>query len=207
MPTELGSKLFEALKNSMLWTFFVALFGGAVGAAVTVWSTRSLAKKERLCERLHFQLSLLYGPIYYKVLQNKTLFELNKKFLGACNKELKGKNWSQDPTTQKAVGEVEDTTIGLANAYIHEVVGNSERIRAILDKHFGLCDPKDINVFNLFYEHYIRYKIEFEESGKLKTPMGIYKHIGNISFIRPEFMQQIEERCRAKQDEYLQLTS
>ena len=207
MPTELGSELLEAIKHPMLWTFFVALFGGAVGVVVTVWSTQSLARKERARDRLHAQLTMLYGPIYYYVLQNKKLFELNKKFSKAYDTELTGQNWSQDPDTQKAVNEMADMTLGLANAYVHEVVRNNERIKTVLDEHFGLCDPKDIEAFNLFYEHYVRYKTELEESGKLKTPMRIYRHIGDISFMRPEFMQQIEECCKAKQQEYLRLTS
>lgn len=184
-----------------------AILGGTVGAAVTVLSTRSLARKERRRGRLCAQWTLLYGPIYNYVLQNKKLFELSKKLLEAYDKELTGQNLSQDPDTQKAVNEMADTTLGLANAYVHEVVRNNERIKVVLDGHFGLCDPKDIEALSLFYEHYVRHKTELEESGRLKTPMPIYRRIGDISFMRPEFMQQMEERCKAKQKEYQRLTS
>ena len=204
---EIATKMLEALKHPMLWTFLVALFGGVVAATITVCSTRSLARSERKRDRLHSQLTLLYGPVYYFVMQNKKLFELNKRFHEAYDKELKDKNWAQDEHTQKAVGEIASTTLGMANEYMHGVVRNNERIKKILDQHFGLCDPGDMDSFNLFFEHYVRYKTEIEESGKLKTPMRIYHQVGDISFSRPEFMQQIEERCRAKQQEYLELTS
>ena len=128
-------------------------------------------------------------------------------FHEAYNKELKGRNWAQDEDTQKAVKEKASTTIGTANKYVYDVVKNNEKIKEILDQHFGLCDPGDIDSFILFFEHYVRYKTELEESGKLKTPIEIYKCVGDISFMRPEFIEQIEKRCKAKQREFLKLTS
>jgi len=194
----------EILKNQVMWTFVVALFGGFMGAMITVWSQRSLASIERKRERIHAQLTYLYGPIYYYVHQNKKLFEINKKIMEAYDKEFIGKTWSPDANAQK---NLNGTTLELANSYVDEVVKNNEKIKESLDKCFGLCDPADIESFSLFYEHYIRYKIELDESGKLETPMQIYKYVGDISFMRPEFMEKMEKRCEAKQKEYLKLTS
>lgn len=190
-------KFLEKLENPVLWGPLAAIAVGLIGVSgvvVGVWSSRSISRKERKRDRLQSQLTLLYGPIYYSVLQNKKLFELNKRFLEVYDRE-------------ESRAESAKTTLGLANEYIHEVIKNNERIKKILDDHFAWCSPRDIESMVLFYEHYVRHKTEIDESGKLKTPMRVYKHIGSISFMRPEFMQEIEKRCQAKQREYLQITS
>ncbi len=173
--------------SPLIWVFITAIFGGLIGSTVTVLSARSLAKKERIHGRLYSQITLLYGPIYYRILQNKVLFELNKKFHEAYDKEIDRKDWSQESDIQKSVGEMADLTISLANNYIDEVVANNEKIKTCLDENFSLCDSEDTEAFTLFYEHYIRFKKEVDSSGKTKTPHMVYKIVGDISFMRPEF--------------------
>ena len=197
--SEIIGKVTEFLKASM------TLFAGFIGVVIGVCSTQSLARKERKRDRLHSQLTQLYGPIYYRILQNSKLFERNKKCLEGHKELLEGKNWSRDADTQKANEEISTKMLKLANNYLHEVVKNNERIKLILDDHFGLCDPKDMEVFNSFYEHYVRYKTEVE--GAETLPMEIRNVLGDISFMKPEFSQQIEKCCKAKQKEYLKLTS
>lgn len=140
-------------------------------------------------------------------MQNKKLFEINARFHDAYKKELIDQKWATDADTQRSVSAIADTTLKIANEYIHEVEVNNTAIKNILDKNFALCDPKDMATFALFFEHFIRYKKEMDETRKLITPMQIYSHLGNISFMTPEFIQQIEARCAQKQREYLRLTS
>ncbi len=132
---------------------------------------------------------------------------MNKEHQGAHEKEYAGPGWGQDPHTQKARNETADTVIKIRNAYIAQVKENNEKIKKVTDEHFSECDPSDVGVFVQFYRHYIRFKIEVDKDGELITPDRMREHLGNISFMEPQFMRVVKERCEAKQGEYLKLTS
>ena len=46
-----------------------------------------------------------------------------------------------------------------------------------------------------------RLKTETDESGRLKTPFEIYQHLGDISFMRPEFIEAVDKRFNEKKAE------
>lgn len=202
--------MLDCVKPLLPWwlPFLASLLGGGIVAAFIAGITQgNLAQKSRKRDRLLSQLTQFYGPIYYYVVQNERLFELINKFDQAYQEEIIDPSWAQDEETHKRVGEMADVTINLKNEYSAEVKVNNEKIKGIMDAHFSECEPADAQIFLTFYEHYVRFKIEFDSEGKLRTPMRVYQHLGNVSFMRPEVIKHIKSRCESKQKEYLALTS
>jgi hypothetical protein len=174
------------------------LGGGIIGAFVNYIRVERSEKKERQLKFLEEQIRHLYGPLYYWVSQNVKLFELNNRFLDAYDKEFIQQRWATDPETRESVRRRSGLTIELANKYIGQVENNNENIKNILDSHSSYVDPDDVDIFLLFFEHRIRKIIEIDETGKLLTPDEIYYRIGQISFLRPEFIDRVQEKFFAK---------
>jgi hypothetical protein len=174
------------------------LGGGIIGALVNYVRAERSENKERKVKFLDEQIRHLYGPLYYWVSQNIRLFELSERFHDAYRKEFIDEKWSQDPRTQGRLREGAGLTLELANKYIGQVEANNAEIKKIIDANYSYIDPEDIEVFSLFYEHHIRRITEINESGLLVTPDGIYQKIGDISFLRQEFIDKIKEKFLAK---------
>lgn len=183
-------------------SLIVSFLGGGIVSAAINWARSERAdKKERKIKFLNDQLRNLYGPLYYFVSQSEKCFELNDRFHKAYNEEFIQEKWSKDELTRERLRTRAVQTIDLANQYIAEVKSNNQKIKEILDNSYSLIDPDDIDVFMLFNEHYLRFNKEIEESGKLITPDGIYERIGDISFLRPEFMERVKLKFRNKKNE------
>jgi type I restriction-modification system DNA methylase subunit len=88
--------------------------------------------------------------------------------------------------------------LNIANRYLQEVNLNNTKIKEILDNNYSQIDPDDIDIFMLFVEHFLRYKKEIEDQGKLTTPISIYERIGDISFLRPEFIERVKLKFKQK---------
>jgi hypothetical protein len=56
-------------------------------------------------------------------------------------------------------------------------------------------------VFARFIVDRTRLKIEIAKSGVLKTPVPIYEQMGDISFMRPEFIEIVDRRFKEKKAE------
>lgn len=153
-----------------------SFLGGGTIAAILNWIRIDRAeKRERKLNFLDTQIRKLYGPLYYFVCQSDKLFELNKKFHDAYDKEFVGQKFSQDQHTQEILKKESSETIEIANVYIKEVERNNGKIKEILDNNYSYIDPNDIDIFIKFYEHHIRLKKERNEKGKIKTPLLVYK--------------------------------
>ncbi|OHE59282.1 MAG: hypothetical protein A2Z47_07880 [Thermodesulfovibrio sp. RBG_19FT_COMBO_42_12] len=174
------------------------LGGGIVSAAINWVRTERADKKERKIKFLDDQLRKLYGPLYYFVSQSEKCFELNDRFHKAYNEEFIQEKWSKDTLTQERLRVRAGQTLELANQYIAEVKSNNHKIKEILDNNYSFIDPDDVDVFMLFNEHYLRFNKEIEESGKLITPDGIYEKIGDISFLRPDFIDRVKLKFQKK---------
>ena len=180
-------------------SLIISFVGGGILSAAINWARAERAeKRERKIKFLDDQLRNLYGPLYYFVSQSEKCFELNKKFHNAYNEEFVNQKWSKDEITRERLKEQTSTTLDIANQYIHEVKSNNQKIKEILDSKYSYIDPDDIDVFMLFNEHYLRYQKEIEEEEKLITPEGIYERIGDISFLRPEFIERVKLKFRNK---------
>jgi hypothetical protein len=174
------------------------LGGGIVSAAINWVRSERADKKERKIKFLDDQLRNLYGPLYYFVSQSEKCFELNDRFHKAYNEEFIQEKWSKDALTQERLCVRAGQTLELANQYIAEVKSNNHKIKEILDNNYSFIDPDDVDVFMFFNEHYLRFNKEIEESGKLMTPDGIYEKIGDISFLRPEFIERVKLKFKNK---------
>jgi len=186
---------------------FSFLGGGLVAGLLDWFRSHRSEKKARKVSALQDQIQNLYGPLQFFASQNESYFELNKKFLEAYRAEYEGKDWSQDETTQQNLDQETTQTLDIANAYIRIVTKNNESILEILRNNYAYIDPEDVEVFSKLVVDYTRLKTELSESGRLNTPLRIYKHIGSISFMRPEFIKRVKEKFNAKKRELDSLIS
>jgi hypothetical protein len=179
-----------------------SFLGGGLVSAITQWvrSARS-ERKERRIKYLTGQIQNLYGPLFFLTSQNESYFKLNRAFHGAYGTEYIGQNWSKDSITQERVKEAASQTLSLANTYVDLVVTNNDKILALLQQNYSYIDTDDVEVCQSLVVDYTRMKTEMDDDGKLVTPMRIYGHIGEISFMRPEFMERVKTKFFAKKDE------
>jgi hypothetical protein len=181
----------------MNWISLLVSFigGGAVGATLN-WIRSDLADKRlRRIKYLEDQLNNLYGPLYFVISQSAKLFEIEKNLQNAYKEEFIEKKYSEDKLTQERLDEDATKTIELRNEYIAQVRTNNHKIKEILDKGFSYIDAEDIELtIKYFFEHYAR--LQTEERGKV--PLKIYNHLGDISFLRPEFIEGIKSKYLKK---------
>lgn len=183
-------------------SWIVSFLGGGIMSALINWiRTERAEKKERKTRFLDDQIRQLYGPLYYFISQSEKLFELNKRFHDAYNKEYVEKKYSTEEYTRKVLEKEAKETLDIANKYIAGVESNNLRIKEILDNKFSLIDPDDIELFLLFYEHYIRLVTERDNEGRIKIPFMIYNHIGDISFLPLEVIERVKEKFLNKKKE------
>jgi hypothetical protein len=179
--------------------YILSFLGGGLIASLLDWfRAHHSEKKARKVSNLQTKIQNLYGPLQFFASQNESYFEFNKKFLEAYQAEYEGKSWSQDETTQKNLEQETMKTLEIANAYIRIVTKNNESILEVLRNNYAYIDPEDVEVFRQLVVDYTRLKTEVDEYGRLNTPLRIYKHVGNISFMRPEFINRVKEKFNAK---------
>ena len=177
---------------------FSFLGGGLVASLLDWFRANRLEKKIRKVTALQAQIQNLYGPLQFFTSQNESYLELNQKFLEAYRTEYEGKNWSQEATTQKELERETTRALHIANVYLRMVTKNNENILEVLKNNYSYVDLEDIDVFGKLVVDYTRLKTEFDKSGHLNTPLRIYKHIGSISFMRPEFIKRVKEKFNSK---------
>ncbi|MCK4223785.1 MAG: hypothetical protein KAX39_01310 [candidate division Zixibacteria bacterium] len=179
-----------------------SFLGGGLVAGLLDWFRAHRSEKKALkVSAMQAQIQNLYGPLQFFASQNESYFELNKKFMEAYEAEYVGKKWSQDETTQKNLEQETEQTLEIANTYVRMVTKNNESILEALRNNYAYIDTDDVEVFRQLVVDYTRLKTEFGESGRLNTPLRIYKHIGSISFMRPEFSKRVKEKFNAKKKE------
>ncbi len=183
-------------------SLIVSFLGGGILGALINWVRAERAeKKEHKIRFLDDQIRRLYGPLYYFISQSEKLFELNKRFHDAYDKEYVKKKYSTKEHTMEVLQKETKETLDIANKYIATVESNNSRIKEILDNNYSLIDPDDIELFLLFYEHHIRLVTEKDNEGRIKTPFMIYEHLGPISFLRPEVIERVKEKFLDKKKE------
>lgn len=186
---------------------FTFLGGGIIGAVINgLWASHT-AKHKRKVDHLNIQIEQFYGPLCILVMQNERLLDLSNRIHRAYQEEYVNKKFSENELTQKRLRVYTEETIGVANRYIKEVEANNENIFELVRNSYAYADIDDTEAIMGFYEDYIRLKIErSDEGGKLSLPLEIYGHIGNISFMRPEFISFVREKAQIKKDELARLT-
>lgn len=186
---------------------FSFLGGGLVAGLLDWFRANRSEKKVRQVSALQNQIQNLYGPLHFFALQNESYFELNDKFLKAYKNEYEGQNWSRDETTQANLRKETTQVLDIANAYIALVVKNNESILELLRNNYAYIDPDDIEMVQQLIVDYTRLNTERDESGRLKTPIEIYHYVGEISFMRPEFIKRVKEKFYSKKKRLDELVS
>lgn len=181
------------------------LGGGLVAALIGMLNARQMERKRRRIDFIKAQLQELYGPLQFFTSCNAQLFKLTDDLNNAYTAEYIEVQFSEQYNSQERASQRALQTINLSNQYIRQVVENNARILEILMNHYSLIDPDDAEVFVQFIVHYTRYRTEIDETGRLRTPLEVYRHLGNISFMRPEFIEAMDSRFRRKQAELRRL--
>jgi hypothetical protein len=173
-------------------TITITLLGPILGAGIAYYATMNHLREQKRIDFLGKQLKDLYGPLFNFISQAEKLIELNDKIHKACDVENPdGDNMPH----QDIIG-----SIGIANEYINYISKNNEGIQKILSNNYSLIDPDDIEIFQEFFEHYIRMHVEIDKDGKLTTPMSIYERLGSISFLPIKFMERIKDKFNSKKN-------
>lgn len=180
---------------------FSFLGGGLVAGLLDWFRSHRLEKKVRRISALQNQIQNLYGPLHFFASQNKSYFELNDKFLKAYKREYEGQVWSKDEYTQANLRKETAQVLDISNAYIALVAKNNESILEVLRSNYSYIDPEDIDIIQQLIVDYARLRTEHNESGVLKTPIEIYLYVGEISFMRPQFMERVREKFNSKKKE------
>lgn len=182
--------------------FLFSFLGGGIVVAIFDWIRINKAEKlQRRLEILNNQIRNLYGPLYFFTSQNEKCFALNDSILKAYDKEYVEQQWSQDDITSANLKKNTTLTLDVANAYVHLATANNDRIFEILSEHYSLIDPDDQDVFQQFVMDYNRLKTERDDTGTIKMPFEIYKHLGSISFMRPTFIERVKTKFNAKKQQ------
>lgn len=177
----------------------ISFLGGGLVAGILNWLKSSISERtSRKVELLSDQIRNLYGPLYFFTAQNENFFKVNEKFHDAYKVEFINQQWSQDNLTRERLQGETSQTIEIANMYIGLVKENNEKVIDILRQNYAHIDPDDVDIFQQFVVDYSRLKTETEENGRMITPMRIYPHIGEIYFMRPEFMERVKAKFQSK---------
>jgi len=176
-----------------------SFLGGGLVAGILTWVRTNRA--DRIGRRVAFlraQIEHLYAPLHFFATQNRSFFELNAKLHEAYSLEFVEKKWSNNEATQESIRRQAAATLEVANEYISLVTRNNDRILEILRDNFAYIDDDDVDTFQRFMVDYTRMRTELDPEARLKTPFLIYKHVGEISFMRPEFIERVESKFREK---------
>ncbi len=187
------------MKTEEIIRLVFSFLGGGLVAGILAWVRTNRA--DRIGRRVAFlraQIKHLYAPLHFFAAQNRSFFELNDKLNQAYTAEFVDKKWSNNEATQESIRRQADATLELANKYISLVTKNNDRILEILRENFAYIDDDDVDTFRRFLVDYTRMRTELDPEARLKTPSLIYKHVGEISFMRPEFIEQVESKFREK---------
>jgi hypothetical protein len=76
----------------------------------------------------------------------------------------------------------------------------------ILTNNYALIEPDDAETFARFRIHHLRRKTELDDSPRLKLPYEVYKHVGDIYNLPPEFTDLVNRRFREKKTELARLS-
>lgn len=196
----------------MDWLQFATSFvgagaGTAIVSSVIDWIKASrVQNKEHRIRFLREQVANLYGPVYHWVRQNEVLFGIEGQMAEAYKVEYIEKEYSDEPLTQKNLRNATEKTISIRNSYVETVERNNDRVATVIEQGFPYVDPEDVIRLAEFFADYWRRKLEWDDAGKLQTPVEIYSHLGEVSFMKPSFMKFARERFEAKAREIRSLS-
>ncbi len=177
----------------------ISFLGGGILVALINWARTSRSERTtRKNEFLKEQITKVYGPLYFYVCLNKSLFALNDKFHKAYKEHFSDKNWSDDPYTAESLSKEMKATIDLSNYYVEMTMDNNKKIVDILRNNYAYIDPEDTDIFQQFIIDHLRMEKEVKKEEPMVTPIRIYKKVGDISFSRNEFLELVNNKFSEK---------
>lgn len=193
--------------SSFSWTLLVTpavsfLGGGVIAGLINLWNNARLDRKRRRAEFLDSQLRNLYGPLQFLASCSQNIYGHAWKIGQAYDQEYGGEN------SLKHSGRSEEmqATLDVNNEYFELVNANRRRMVEILTNHYALTEPDDAEVFSGFLIDSVRRDTEFNKPAGLKLPREVYKRVGDICSLRPEFVKLVDRRFREKRVELKRLS-
>lgn len=186
---------------------FSFLGGGLIVGLLNLWYAGRSESKARRIDFIRSQLQELYGPLQFFASCNAKLLDLTKALNDAYIQEYEETQWSRREATQDRLRQAASQTLDIINQYMKQVQENNEHILTILESHYSLSEPPDIEHFDQFIVDNRRLKTEVEECGRveLKTPLEIYQHLDKIALTRAEFIEAVDMRFNEKKAELQKL--
>lgn len=179
----------------MRWTDILS--GAVIAAIINILFNWLKSSQDNKRNFLNDQLLKLYAPLYFLTLQCKKSFELNNKLYEISSKRYENRQVSNLPLAQQRETEDINNIITTRNNYVAPVSEANQKIKELLDSNFAYIDPDDVKLFmDFFYEHYLRGNAETTEN---RIPIDVHKEMGEISFLRPEFIERVELKFLKKQ--------
>jgi hypothetical protein len=176
------------------------LTGGLIVAFLNALFANRTERSKRRVEFLTKQLQSLYGPLYYFANLNQQLVALSAKLDNAYTTEYCEVNWSDDESTQRAIGEQASKTIDLINQYARIRNENNAKMVEILVSNWYLIDPEDAEMLQEFVTACIRHRTEVG-SERLNTPLRIYRRVGPIISYQSTFVEKLRDAFEEKNAE------
>jgi len=161
-----------------------------------------VARSERRAmkaERVRAQLQKLYGPLFFVTSQAEKILEISQRHSDGYRIEyIEGK-----------LGHRKDaeTAIEVNNQYVRQLKELANQAAEIMRGAYSYIDPADSEQFQNVVVDTVRLAIERDESGKLITPLEIYRHVGDMYFFRCDFITLVQRRFREMRDELQALES
>ncbi len=177
-----------------------ACIGGGVAGGIMNWYLQRRDRQEdRHIQAVRDRLEKLYGPIYFFTSQNEECFRLCDTFHKTLHSD-KLHTVNNDGHRQCYLRTEEiDEAIEISNDYVAMVRTNNDQIMGLLRHNWACGEPQDIPIFRQMMVDYIRNTTEFPAGKKMRTPLLMYREIGEVAFMRPEFMDRIRERVEEMQ--------
>jgi hypothetical protein len=175
------------MELSTLLSFFLSFLGGGLVAATLNWIRVARSESRALrANRVRQQLDKLYGPLFFVTSQANKILEISRRHSEGFRIEyIESKSGASDEVM---------AAIDVDNEYAKELHNLAKEASVIMRGAYSYIDPEDVGVFQDVVIDALRLTIEREDCGKMKTPLEIYEHVGEMHFFRESFIMLIEQR-------------
>jgi hypothetical protein len=174
---------------------------GVIAALINLVANNKAESRKRRAELLTAQIQALYGPLQFFTSQNEALFALQTRIHTAGDQTYGGRALSEAESSQELPIFFETV-----NAYTSQVMQNNSKIVEIMGGNYAHIDPDDVEVFSRFLVDVMRLRTERDESGCYKLRLDVYDEVGEISFMRNEFIVRVREKFNLKKRELERLS-
>lgn len=180
--------------------YLLSFFGGGLVGAAVNWARVARSERRAMkAERVRAQLEKLYGPLFFVTAQAEKILEISQRHADGYKIEyIDGQMGHR--------GDAE-TAIEVNNQYAKRLRALAEQAAEIMRGAYSYIEPIDSEQFQNIVVDTVRLSIERDESGKLITPLEIYRYVGDMYFFRGDFISLVQQRFREMRAELQKLES